>query len=1394
MMKPNQLRTRTITGIICLLGVVAVAVPRHAHAVADVPYFANANVEPNIFLAFDSSGSMDTSDIPNVSGGTCASVGCRKRIDIAREVLSGFATPTDTTDTGTSIVDQFGSQVRFVYGRFLTGDTTVRGLSFSGQAGTVDSPYFRNDNLVTLKNLIKNTPTDAWTPSASMLLDVGCWILGEGGMNEGFNKVANGMEMNPRMRYPIMRYTGPGTPFFFYDYISIASFWWPTGSHMFWYDWSQVEVPYGFSSPTMICRQDMRNPHVRPTALTVGTATIPADPAFNCRQTFVIFITDGEQSVGYGQGGRPDMSQFPSWDPDFRPDRLCTGAQRNRILPMTVETSCSANPTATGTVQSTSVPTVTSFRGQTGLSNTNGAYSGATRFLIFTSTSAATAANRWVPINISGYTGSTRQFTLAGTGLPVPPAVGDTFVVVTTNTAAGRLLLPCTIDSTCRLANCPTNPWFNSPMQQKRRGWAMNRVGTDRLVVNTSNGYYYADGRSGHASSCSNSIGTWYENWGPGFKHVLAAMRQSTYLPAGAQRNLIADLNPNPGPGVLTYVIGIAAPTDTLLRMSNDGAARFGGTDATPTNPDKCLEVNEDGSESFNAFSADELSKALQKAIQCIIRGTATRAAPAFIVSGAGFSSSQEVNAYFEVTYQSLWWMGHLVSFTFGEITRAAEAQTAPIPEFDAGQLLTNRTTERNIFISTNPIQSPVLKNPANRSLGAHLGAPIDPVEANEVIPFKTPYASQIQPMVSGADEDEVEDLIEFLRDEDGPANNVIKFFDGSSKTWALGPIVNSTPVIVEPPFFDPLLGGNNEKYIQFINDNEIRPTMVYVGANDGFMHGFVLEDPLRGIPSATNILEAGYELFAFMPREAARRMKEMKTGVVFSVDGQISVANVQFLHDITTVDDDTFHTVLIGGLRSGGHSYYGLDVTDPRSPTVLWEVTHPNMARSFAKPNINRFKVQDDPNDVNSAIVSRWLFAVGGGFNAGRTDDGDNFTINPSACAFYTTDEDCFSNVAKTTVFRPAPDPVDDPAGYAAACPGGPTPEALCVDGTNTVIVNPPPPLPGQPDPGLVDVGNWVFVFDVERGLLYQDIRIADLASDPRRNSIPGDLLLLDRSQNGFVDNIIFGDVEGRLWKTVVKSPDPEKWVVDANNNGGLDPTDSPCVMFDPANPGYFNPAPPFIPARRPIFYAPSATMDCNGDINFFFGTGDQTRPNETTSTDYLYALKDRNSDGCGVGMNSTFDFECPAKGPGEVFGLSTTQAQYTREAFPMKLPNPGEKILSSPVVFNGEMYVTTFIPGSAGVSGSSGCSPGTSGIIFARAICCNPKLQKADGVDDVLTYVMLEDKLLPPPVRTPQGSAASPTAMDVFSGEQTQAVEESARQSKLSRYFTVLGARYIP
>lgn len=165
-----------------------------------------------------------------------------------------------------------------------------------------------------------------------------------------------------------------------------------------------------------------------------------------------------------------------------------------------------------------------------------------------------------------------------------------------------------------------------------------------------------------------------------------------------------------------------------------------------------------------------------------------------------------------------------------------------------------------------------------------------------------------------------------------------------------LGDIVSSSPLVVGPPVywgsFADSIEGTGSDYNAFKTANSGRTTMVYVGANDGMLHGFNAntgEENFAYIPSA--VIENLYLLTGQSYTGSAHR---------YFVDGTPVSADVYF--------DGNWHTVLIGTLGGGGRSLFALDVTDPNNIKLLWEksfdVNDSNLADlgySFSKPYIAR-------------------------------------------------------------------------------------------------------------------------------------------------------------------------------------------------------------------------------------------------------------------------------------------------------------------------------------------------------------------------------------------------------------------------------------------------------
>ncbi|HET6724951.1 MAG TPA: PilC/PilY family type IV pilus protein [Gammaproteobacteria bacterium] len=197
---------------------------------------------------------------------------------------------------------------------------------------------------------------------------------------------------------------------------------------------------------------------------------------------------------------------------------------------------------------------------------------------------------------------------------------------------------------------------------------------------------------------------------------------------------------------------------------------------------------------------------------------------------------------------------------------------------------------------------------------------------------------------------------------------------DYRSRAHILGDIVDSNPLFIGAP----RRYIANSSYISFQTDNADRMPMLYVGANDGFLHAF----------SASS----GKEIFAFAPFATLSTMYDLtqpnyNNAHRFYVDGSPNGGDVQFA-------DDSWHTVLIGGLDHGGKGIYAIDVTDPASMTseaavaadVLWEddsttAGFENLGYTYSQPQIGDVCLSFDA-DTGLCTSDQWIAVFGSGYN----------------------------------------------------------------------------------------------------------------------------------------------------------------------------------------------------------------------------------------------------------------------------------------------------------------------------------------------------------------------------------------------------------------------------
>lgn len=202
------------------------------------------------------------------------------------------------------------------------------------------------------------------------------------------------------------------------------------------------------------------------------------------------------------------------------------------------------------------------------------------------------------------------------------------------------------------------------------------------------------------------------------------------------------------------------------------------------------------------------------------------------------------------------------------------------------------------------------------------------------------------------------------------------------NRSHILGDIVNSQSLYISGPndvYFTP-------SYRAFAAANSTRMPMLYVGGNDGMLHGF---------NAAT-----GAEQFAFIPNAVYANLKGLTDPLYnqnhrFFVDGSPQSGDIKFA-------DGAWHTLLVGGEGGGGNSIYAMDVTNPQTLTteakvasaVLWEFADTtatgastgDMGYTYSEPQIA---------PINASAGSGFAVFFGNGYNS-PNNSAVLYAINP--------------------------------------------------------------------------------------------------------------------------------------------------------------------------------------------------------------------------------------------------------------------------------------------------------------------------------------------------------------------------------------------------------------
>ncbi|MBI3140946.1 MAG: fimbrial assembly protein [Rhodocyclales bacterium] len=260
---------------------------------------------------------------------------------------------------------------------------------------------------------------------------------------------------------------------------------------------------------------------------------------------------------------------------------------------------------------------------------------------------------------------------------------------------------------------------------------------------------------------------------------------------------------------------------------------------------------------------------------------------------------------------------------------------------------------------------------------------------------------TQLNKNAGGTTDSDGADRVTYLRGDTVAGMRTRPYIKGTTTTNKLGDVVSSQPQYVARPNF----GYSGTAYSAFATAKESRTPMVYVGGNDGMLHGFNAD--------------TGDEKLAYVPSEMYRtRNSEVLSSKLTAANyGQTGNAHHFYVDGSPTIGDictsscsasGDWKTIVVGGFNGGGQGIYALDITNPSNfseanagSLVLWEFNDWQdtdsdadmryaLGYTYSRPAIVRVCTDRDNSSgatPKTCSTHQWAVIFGNGYNNTEAD-----------------------------------------------------------------------------------------------------------------------------------------------------------------------------------------------------------------------------------------------------------------------------------------------------------------------------------------------------------------------------------------------------------------------
>lgn len=547
--------------------------------------------------------------------------------------------------------------------------------------------------------------------------------------------------------------------------------------------------------------------------------------------------------------------------------------------------------------------------------------------------------------------------------------VGRHFAGIRTGINEGMNQDPVQFSCQANIALLTTDGYWNRNPGQRLDGSAIGDV--DNLDSGFSTRAVGAfDGNIGARDSLADVAMYYYQTdlRPPGSRGALGTDVSTDNVPTTAR-------NTNPAQHMITFTVGLGV--DGLMRYRPDYETATVGdfhnirtgnntcpwasgvcnwplpAEGTPSTIDDLWHAAVNGRGRYvNAQDAQTLNDGLASALAQI--KAVTGAAAASATSSPNVSATD--SAIFSSTYRTVAWDGDLVRQSIDIVTGQVRPQIEWSAAAQLNAAVAAASDSRTIFVGVGGALRPFRY--------AELDA-----TARTFFDNQCPRLSHCSSLsaAEAAVANSGTSLVNYLRGQRGDEGRAFR-----QREFVLGDLVGSRPAYVADPrrnYGD----GVTPSYFEFKSANRTRRPVVYVGGNGGMLHAF---------DAAT-----GAELWAFVPRTVLPRLHRLADQAYgnahqFFADGSPAVADA-FV-------GGAWRTVLVAGLNAGGRGYYALDITNPTSPALLWEICADPALCSRAEVNLGLSF--GNPVITKRASDGRWVVLLTSGYNNLLPGDGQGW------------------------------------------------------------------------------------------------------------------------------------------------------------------------------------------------------------------------------------------------------------------------------------------------------------------------------------------------------------------------------------------------------------------